>query len=1781
VTDTRAGAPKDARWQGVQVMTRDQVQARSEFTLTRASTFFADSRSRPQDAGLLSVGTSGSGTDALKLDAVYDLVAGPGGRGAQVDISALKLAVTSGTPGAIDPEAVVLDAGKLNALGADSLFIGGTRTASGDTTTLAVGAESVTFANDADHALKAGEILLAAKDTLTLKAGSAIDAQGQAGDAGTYETTGNGAFVRAASARATFTRTGSPDRSVGTLVGEAGSTLAAADSITLDATRENAYQGTTAFEKEQVDKNGVATRVPVPGNLAVGATRVNFGAAPASAEGMTYSQAELDTFASLKGLTLTSYSSFDLYGDVKVGGIVDNKPTLQNLSLQGAGLAGIDNASQTAQLNAHKLTLANTAAAAFTPVGALGSGNLAVTADTLTLGKGDKAIQGFGEVTITASELVGSGTGSLDVTAPVTLNVARISGERDADQTLASAGALVVAQHSADRTLAPVNALGAEWALAGTRVDFDSKVELPSGSFKLSASSGDIKLNEHAQVDVAGRVVQFFDAAKPSWGGTAEFVSETGKVDFAAGAKVDVSAAAGGDVGTLTVRAANGTFTVADGSVGGGVPVDAAGQHGEGAHAEIDVGSLANFSALNAALNSGGFNAERKLRVRSGDVNVAAGDTAAAHAIKIAADNGQINVAGTLDASGSTAGSIELYASHDVNVLGTLNARSSAAGQDGGDVVIGTTAGSLNLASAGSIDVAGGAGGRGGSVLLRAPRTSNDVAVTAVDSTTSGARSVAIEAVKSYANIATLTATGTSSSATLSLATIKTDNTAFAGNYAMIKSRLGKSDDAAFHILSGVEVRSAGDLALGTGVAATDWNLSTARANGEAGVLTLRADGNLKINSNLSDGFSVATPFSSGTTPATLLSGDSWSYRLVAGADSAAADPLAVKSGSKDFTLAAGKLIRTGTGDIRIASGRNITLADTKAVIYSAGRSAGGVSGFTQPPANAGAFFSRDGGDVSLAALGNITGAASTQLFNNWLFRQGALSADGSTYTTQPAWWVRFDQFQQGVGALGGGDVRISAGGTVTNLSAHAPTQARIASASPGANALVETGGGTVWVEAGGDILGGQYYADRGDLVLLAGGKVDSGQSVFGNPLYTILALGDGVARVRASGDVNVQAVLNPQLLSQSKTGTTKTTFNVAINTANRNSVFSTYSHTSAANLMSLDGGVNLSDSAMLNLIYAAPLNDGASNAKIDSLNLMPSNLSLVAFQGDVGITGSDKVMLPAPDATLALLARNAVNLNASLIMSDSDPTRIPGMVAPASTTANSVLAVVGNKYDPAFHAPTPVHADDPDPAHVYAVEGDVVGVSQTQGGQTYLDIPKAFVVQAGRDVLNVSIEAQHAGANPYSRVQAGRDIVFDTGNMRSDEDHIQLGGAGQLDVIAGRTIDLGTSGGIVSRGNLVNPALPALGADIHIAAGVGANGVDYAGAITRLLAALDNGAPDDATLWQARWLTGNHTLTAGNALAAVRAIAALDADAQQASVRTMLYTALRETGRDSNNKDSPYAADYARGYAAIDQVFPGIGVKNPDGSFKNYQGDINLFASRVKTESGGNIEWLAPGGDMIVGLANTPQALVDTGSNVLGVVTSATGDIKGFSRGDVLVNQSRILTVGGGDVLLWSSEGDIDAGKGKKTAVSVPPPLILVDSKGNVTQVLQGAASGSGIGALQPAGGTAGDVDLVAPKGTVNAGDAGIRAGNLNIAASLVIGADNISVTGSSSGTPVADTSAVTAASSGASNADGGMSNATAALSNNLSEAARAAEELKKSFKPTFISAEVVGHGE
>jgi hypothetical protein len=136
-------------------------------------------------------------------------------------------------------------------------------------------------------------------------------------------------------------------------------------------------------------------------------------------------------------------------------------------------------------------------------------------------------------------------------------------------------------------------------------------------------------------------------------------------------------------------------------------------------------------------------------------------------------------------------------------------------------------------------------------------------------------------------------------------------------------------------------------------------------------------------------------------------------------------------------------------------------------------------------------------------------------------------------------------------------------------------------------------------------------------------------------------------------------------------------------------------------------------------------------------------------------------------------------------------------------------------------------------------------------------------------------------------------------------------------------------------------------------------------------------------------------------------------------------------------------------------------------------------------------------------------------------------GSIDTFTDTDFLLNQSRLFTEDGGDIAMWSSNGDLNAGEGPKTSADFPPSscrqttivYTQVDSVGGVT--------GAGIAAFEPGPGIAPpDVFLIAPRGTVDAGAAGVRvAGDLFVAASAVANANNFSVGGTSVGVPGAAT--------------------------------------------------------
>ena len=253
----------------------------------------------------------------------------------------------------------------------------------------------------------------------------------------------------------------------------------------------------------------------------------------------------------------------------------------------------------------------------------------------------------------------------------------------------------------------------------------------------------------------------------------------------------------------------------------------------------------------------------------------------------------------------------------------------------------------------------------------------------------------------------------------------------------------------------------------------------------------------------------------------------------------------------------------------------------------------------------------------------------------------------------------------------------------------------------------------------------------------------------------------------------------------------------------------------------------------------------------------------------------------------------------------------------------------------------------------------------------------------------------------------------------------------------------------------------------------------------------------------------------------------------------------------------------------------------------KIHAGSIDSYNTSIQSYSGSSIDLLAPGGNITVGLT-TPNK-----DKLIGLVTNAGGAIRSYLSGDFDINQGKVLTAQGGDILIYTADGSIDAGRGAKTSVTTPPPSRkpVFDSNGNLVgfqYTLPVAVAGSGIQTVtsKPNGPTsvappAGNIYLFAPSGTIDAGEAGIASGgNIFIAALTVLNADNISSAGTATGVPptVVGSVASSVASSGATTAAGASKDSDSAAQ---AAAAAAQAAAAGNFKPAILTVEVLGFGD
>ena len=1828
----------NSRWQGFAIENGSIARTRSQYTDYLANQFFAAKAAKegviaaalPQDAGSLAI-TAQTG---LSLGAELSAAPAGNGLGGQVDISADHLAivgrreeVAAGKPGTVS-----LLADDLNKLNAPSLLLGGVRSKTKNGQRITVSSQTLSVAGNA--VLQGDEILLTAKDELKIKAGAVVESTGNTNSDGVNLLVSNkgsnnsdGALLRiSSSAQAEVIRDKTVTGNTGTLLVENGAQLKSAHSMLLDSTKDTVFDG-------KIDMHG--------GSLALTASKISLGDAPAKTPGLVLSDtqfvldelkltsaSDFDIYGGVAVNTgLLSINAAQINGFNNAGKTASLTADVIQLTNTHSKSSTSGNGTGTLSLNAEQIQL--------------GSGNYAINGYAQVNLNATTAIKGLGQ-TLDASTGQSSlaAAGNLSVAGNLNLTAGHFVGDAGATTSINANGHQVTITSPGAIDPAWTSGLGASWAITGDAISSSGRFDLPSGIVKLTALTGDVTLNSGAQIDVSGRTITFAELTKFSSAGSVFLSADQGNIKLASGASINLAGAKNGqqqasNAGLLDIRVANGQFTWAGNITAlDGAATNAALKQGKFS-LDADNFGANGFSGLNSKLASAGFTEAVHLEQHIGDVAIATSDTVNAHQFQLLADQGKVTINGTIDASGGKAGDVSIYGRNGITLssTGKILATASATGADGGRVALDTVhrdnigSGLLDLSQAGGvIDVSGGAGGSGGAVHLRTGRDDNlnTVNVTDIHSHLTGAdtQHTVLEATRVY--------DGQSSIKTANINAWQQDTRDFMNAAPTLANFSGTAID----LLPGLEIRSNGDLTLSNQWDLLSWRYSDAQGNKTLpGFLTLRAGGNLNIKATLTDAF--ATAFIPGQSSMklqdTLQPGQSWSYNLIADGDVNLANSyLAPDPFGSGAQVNSQVMVRTGTGAIDINAGGDIQFVskagDPKAAaaVYTMGTTAqytraqlltGAVPGVPAKLAGESdatylnrldpeqmntllrygyfnetllglvfkiAEYPTGGGAIGLHAGGNINGINTGQEIGDWLVRSGVI--DDNLRPT--AWGINISGdrtspingisskgkhfFNLNIGALGGGDVTIEAGGNVSNLSVMLPTTGKPFGQLSEANnqwaqtGTVVNGGGNLEISAGNNIVGGEYFVGLGTGNLTAGGSVARSS----NKLGAILELGDGSFNIEARQDVAIASVFNPTMLKQTS---------LLPLAAGGDSRFFTYGDASAVKLTATAGNVVLDNDT--DAIRTSKNIDTSASTGFEYA-VYPGTLHAAALSGDIRINHS-MTLMPSAQGTLELLAGRNIGTDgdaAQLIninMSDADPAFLPSVNAPAQQIEGSLsdgLIRTRERLDPStpdaslIHAVSPIHFGDTSKPAIIAKLGDIAFPSSSE---VTFYLPQAAEFIAGRDINNLSLSGQNLSAGNVTQVTAGRDINFDAlidsdGIVQANDKEIELGGPGQLQIQAGRNISLGGSAGINTIGNTKNSALASAGgASINVLAGI-SDKVDYAGFISKYftldsfylntLKLIDNNGND--------LLAG---LTPGQKLAILEQ--APDAN-KQGLLLFILFDQIKVSSVVAAlAPESLRKAAYQLGFDAINSLFPG----------NQYQGDLSLVFSQIKTLAGGDINLAVPGGAVNVGLAGKVGGISKT-PDQLGIVAQQTGDVNAVSKGDFNVNQSRVFTMGGGNIAIWSSEGNIDAGKGAKSAISAPAPITSVDSKGNIITVFPPIVSGSGIQTINPQDKTKkqGNVFLAAPAGIVDAGEAGISGGRIVIAATAVVGASNISASGGSIGVPTAVAPPVTPAGA----ASAAASAAKQATEANEDKESKNEDSNKKKTAVSMLSTDVVGYG-
>jgi len=1092
---------------------------------------------------------------------------------------------------------------------------------------------------------------------------------------------------------------------------------------------------------------------------------------------------------------------------------------------------------------------------------------------------------------------------------------------------------------------------------------------------------------------------------------------------------------------------------------------------------------------------------------------------------------------------------VELYAKTAVTLED--KATVSAVGKDGaagGSVLLSTGAAdkisgqyALQVNAGSKIDVSGGTGGAGGTVSFRAYElpVGNDVNMAPLPAgAISGASLVSVEEAKKYSVNGNIGAYGAPYNTFMSDA-----------DMAALKSKLFAQVSATnlplYHLLAGIELVSdpGKDLVLDT-----PWDLTSVRPGGEAGVLTLRAAGNLNIANNLVD-----HPSASYATLHSDTMQHSWGFNLVAGADLNGASPLSVVKGQGNLVIgpmngdgrlavdsvlsdsaAGGAVVYTENASIRFTSGNNTDIGFgvpagfmiNPSMRYNIGSYGGTVQGETggDLTIRAGAIQTAVG-DIDLRIGGNLDlmnrkdGSLGATESNNAYsigsirttgeFTRSATKGDPDVAELLPATVSDYWTY------AGGGSIKLNVGGSVSGYVNNIVV-----------NGDIVPGDSNAWDTASGGSGSQNKYLTANfnstdtteGIATLAGGNISvwSGKGftsqigTFGNGNLSLISGGDSNGRYRSTNG-------SAAILSMGNFGTTPQVLEMAasqvqvvamgdlnigavLNPNNSHSGVSlqdsvwdlTYAYKgqhsgsldSSASLISLAGSANLSGTSTF---------DGykTSGMTLQRQLILPPVTEIIS-SGDLQINGRF-ALAPSPSGNLRLISGGNITstTNSTLAMVDvpldlSSPEYVYQRIA-------NLVNSEGAQYSLFSHTGINLlHKGDTSIAEIKAgVNGDIVNLQ--------LNIDKPVEIQAGRDITELVFGGQNLQSSDITSIRAGRDLSYDFSvNQPSTALEvigrgIKLGGPGALLVEAGRNINLGNSTGIQSVGGYLNPPLGENGASVTVIAGSN----------------LDSLTPTDvATFFYGADNRTDHADPAQNGL-----IKAGDD-----------YSKLKNAGETAAAE-----AQLAATRSAL--IRPNFSEPASNGD-----GYVAMTSSQINSLGGSSDVNVLARGSLDVG----KSSIGSTSQQGSGISTAGGGRINIYAGKDINVNESRIMSYLGGDISIWVDTGDLNAGRGSRTSISPSPPRKVFDlaTQTFITKFTPPAV-GSGIRAVTfdpntvPGGPLpipeAGNINIYVPNGKIDAGEAGIVTTNkLTLAATEFVNVKNISGGAGSVGVPLSSDNSV-----------------------------------------------------